>query len=119
MIDAIVLPILLCQRLAKVYFIVVLLVQMSKELGATESLLAQELPRMLLSDEDNVVSQGLTLLNEDLAFAEDLILVRADGGMSGISRSVFSSFHCAVVLRHRNFCIAVCCLCWTCSTKKR
>lgn len=30
---------------------------------------------MLLNQEDNVVSQGLTLLNEDLAFAEDLILV--------------------------------------------
>lgn len=64
-----------------------LFAQISKELGASESLLAQELPRMLLSQEDNVVSQGLILLNEDLAFAEDLILVRAS-----LSLIYFDSF---------------------------
>jgi len=45
-------------------------------MGASEAALLEALPAALLSKkDDSVISQGLSLLNDDLTFAEDLILV--------------------------------------------
>lgn len=48
-------------------------------MGASEAALLEALPAALLSKkDDSVISQGLGLLNDDLTFAEDLILVSSD-----------------------------------------
>lgn len=48
-------------------------------MGASEAALLEALPAALLSKkDDSVISQGLGLLNDDLTFAEDLILVSND-----------------------------------------
>lgn len=52
------------------------LFQLAKDMGASEAALLEALPAALLSKKDDgVISQGLSLLNDDLTFAEDLILV--------------------------------------------
>lgn len=65
----------MCSCLFSSFF---LLPQLSKEMNATEAAVMEALPAALLSKkDDSVISQGLGLLNDDLTFAEDLLLVRA------------------------------------------
>lgn len=52
------------------------LFQLSKEMNASEAAMMEALPAALLSKkDDSVIAQGLGLLNDDLTFAEDLLLV--------------------------------------------
>lgn len=50
--------------------------QLAKDMNASEQAMSEALPAALLSKaKGNVISQGLSLLNDDLTFAEDLLLV--------------------------------------------